>query len=129
VPLGRQGLGAGCAAGQNLVSYDRFEVIALLRHAVEQYLTLAQLFAQAFRQTIGRAQTTHNLLGSDSLLPLKPLERFTINKVHAGLQPLRSTKVILGIVQLARPEGTGAKADRANNWFVRTQDSAALGDQ
>ena len=45
----------------------------LARHASEQYLTASQFFAQLLRQVISRPQTMQVLLGSDALLPLKPM--------------------------------------------------------
>ena len=46
----------------------------LARHASEQYLTSSQFLAQLLRQVISRPQTAQVLLGSDALLPLKPLK-------------------------------------------------------
>ena len=45
----------------------------LPRHASEQYLTSSQFLAQLLRQVISRPQTMQILLGSDALLPLKPI--------------------------------------------------------
>ena len=45
----------------------------LARHASEQYLTSSQFLAQLLRQVISRPQTMQILLGSDALLPLKPI--------------------------------------------------------
>ena len=47
----------------------------LARHASEQYLTSSQFLAQLLRQVISRPQTTQVLLGSDALLPLKPMRQ------------------------------------------------------
>ena len=47
----------------------------LARQASEQYLTSSQFFAQLLRQVISRPQATQILLGSDALLPLKPIVR------------------------------------------------------
>jgi hypothetical protein len=44
------------------------------RHESEQYLTSAQFLAQLLRHVISRPQVTHILLGSDALLPLKPVD-------------------------------------------------------
>ena len=46
----------------------------LARQASEQYLTSSQFLAQLLRQVISRPQATQILLGSDALLPLKPLK-------------------------------------------------------
>ena len=43
------------------------------RHAFEQYLTSSQFLAQLLRQVMSRPQATQGLLGSDALLPLKPM--------------------------------------------------------
>jgi hypothetical protein len=45
----------------------------LARQASEQYLTSSQFFAQLLRHVISRPQTMQTLLGSDALLPLKPI--------------------------------------------------------
>ena len=45
----------------------------LARHASEQYLTSSQFLAQLLRHVISRPQTMQILLGSDALLPLKPM--------------------------------------------------------
>ena len=45
----------------------------LARHASEQYFTSSQFLAQLLRQVISRPQTMQVLLGSDALLPLKPI--------------------------------------------------------
>ena len=47
----------------------------MARHASEQYLTSSQFLAQLLRQVISRPQTMQVLLGSDALLPLKPMLR------------------------------------------------------
>ena len=52
----------------------------LARHASEQYLTSSQFLAQLLRQVISRPQTTQVLLGSDALLPLKPMVESTLAK-------------------------------------------------
>jgi hypothetical protein len=43
------------------------------RQASLQYFTSAQFFSQRLRQVIGRPQATQGLLGSDALLPRKPV--------------------------------------------------------
>jgi hypothetical protein len=44
-------------------------VAGFLRHASEQYFTLSQFLAHAFRQTMARPQAWQGLLGRKDLLP------------------------------------------------------------
>ena len=52
----------------------------LARHASEQYLTSSQFLAQLLRHVISRPQTMQVLLGSDALLPLKPMVKATLTE-------------------------------------------------
>jgi len=72
VSVGSNGGGSTIPSCQWRMStaFYRTERALFLRQASEQYFTSSQFLAQARRHVMGRPQTAHNLLGSDSLLPL-----------------------------------------------------------